>query len=406
MAKLKFEKRQNWIMVFFFQLCVVANNVLGTDESLYMIAKIATLAFFAVVTLRILQKGKLRFNQILLLPLALTVYCVATILWAYSPSTALSQMITQVQLLLLLLFTFWAMNDGVTVLDYLNAVYMSGIGMVIFALARYGGISQYTQAMIDGQRMGGQITNLNTFGMVFGNAALCAAYYMVLRKQRWHVVTFAIFSFFALSSASRKSMLMIVVGVVAIAVLHYGMRRIYRTLLWAVVVLVAAYFALKLPYFSEVAERIQNLFSGEQDASDIERNRMVEFGLELFKERPIHGYGMNNFSRLYYLNTYSHNNYIELLVSGGVVAFVLYYLMLLLPAFGLLLNRKKGEKLDPLHLMLWVWLMVEMAFGVAMVQVYNKNSWLLIGVLMTESVHAAARKPGLQEKNDEHPNEN
>ena len=129
---------------------------------------------------------------------------------------------------------------------------------------------------------------------------------------------------------------------------------------------------------------------------------MMEFGWELFKERPVHGYGMNNFSQKYYLNTYSHNNYIELLVSCGIVGFALYYAMLLLPALGLLFKRKKGEKLEPLHLMLWVWLMVEMVFGVAMVQVYNKNSWLLIGVLMAESVHAAARKPELQEKNDEH----
>lgn len=401
MAKIKIAKRPNWITVFFFQLCVIANNVLGTDERLYMVAKVATLAFFGVVALRILQKGKIRLNQVLILPTLMTVYCAATILWAYSPSTALSQMVTQVQLFLLLIFTFWSMNDGVTVLDYLNAVYISGIGMVLLALTRYGGISQYTQAMIDGERMGGEVTNLNTFGMVFGNAALCAAYYMVLKKKPWHILSFAVFAFFALSSASRKSMLMIVVGVVAIAVLHYGIRRIYKTLIWAVVVLVLAYVVLQLPYFSEVGERIQNLLSGKQDASDIERNRMVEFGLELFKERPLHGYGLRNFAKLYYLNTYSHNNYVELLVSGGIVALVLYYLMLLLPAVGLLLHRNKDEKLNPLHLMIWVWLMVEMVFGVAMVQVYNKNSWLLIGVLMAEAARTTGRKSGSQEYDDE-----
>lgn len=397
MAKLVIGKRSNWLTVFCFQLCIVANNLFGTDEKLYMISKLATLLFFGVVTLRILYKGKVQFNQILLLPILFIVYCTATILWAYSPSAALSKMTTQVQLLLLLVFTFWSMNDGVTVLDYLKAVYASGFGMVIFAMARYGGVSQYTDAMISGERMGEEITNLNTFGMVFGNAALAAAYYMVLKGKKIHIFPFVLFSFFALSSASRKAMLMVVVGVVALAVFHYGLRRIYKTLIIGAVVTVAAVYVLQLPYFGEIGERIQNLISGEKDASDIERQRMVEFGLRLFREKPIHGYGIGNYASMYHISTYSHNNYIELMVSGGVIALVLYYLMLLIPSVGLLLSRKKGDALDDLHLMLWVWVAVEVVFSVAMVQVYNKNSWLLMGVLMAEAVHATYRKNTLQE---------
>ena len=397
MAKILIGKRSNAITVFCFQLCIVANNLFGTDEKLFMISKLATLLFFGVVILRILYKGKVQYHHILLLPILFTVYCTATILWAYQPNVALSRMVTQIQLLLLLIFTFWAMNDGVTVLDYLKAVYVSGFGMVIFALSRYGGITQYTDAMIAGERMGGEISNLNTYGMVFGNAALCAAYYMVLKGKKKHIFSFILFSFFALSSASRKSMLMIVIGVVVLAVVHYGFRRIYKTLLVAAAVALLASYALKLPYFSEINERIQNLLSGEKDASDIERERMIEYGMQLFRMRPLHGFGIGNFASLYYIDTYSHNNYVELLVSGGVIALVMYYLMLLVPVLGLWLSKKRGQKIPHLHLMLWVWVVVEMTFSVAMVQVYNKNSWLLIGVLMAEAVHAAHGKNTLQE---------
>ena len=51
-----------------------------------------------------------------------------------------------------------------------------------------------------------------------------------------------------------------------------------------------------------------------------------------------------------------------------------------------------------LHLMLLVWLAVELIFGVAMVQLYNKNSWLLMGVLMAEAAHANRRSPAIQER--------
>lgn len=399
MAKIKVEKRNNWLTVFCFQLCVVANNLFSYDEQLFVVSKLATLLFFGVVLLRILQRGRIMYNHVLLLPIAFTAYCFATVLWAYQPNRALTQMVTQVQLLLLLLFTFWAMNDGVTLMDYLKALYVSGFGMLIFLVVRQGGIMQYINAMLAGERMGGAYAN--PYGMVFGNAALCAAYYMILRGRKKHLISLLLFTFFALSSASRKAMLMIVIGVVAISVLHYGWNRIYRTLLAGIALVFVGYFILRLPYFSEIRERFLNLITGEQDMSDIERNQMVKLGLDLFQEKPVFGYGIGNYAALCFRETYSHNNYVELLVSGGVIALVMYYLMPLVPALGLLEGKRRNEKIEPLHLMLYTWLTVELVFGVAMVQLYNKNSWLLMGVLMAEAAHAPYKRRMLQEKQDE-----
>jgi len=398
-AKIVIGKRSNWLTVFLFQLCVVTNNLFSYDATLYLIAKLATLLFFGVVVLRILQQGKVRYNHILLLPILFTTYCAATIIWAYQPSRALTQMVTQAQLLLLLLFTFWSMHDGVTVLDYLKAVYVSGFGMILFLMIGAGGPVQYLNAMMAGQRMGGEYAN--PYGMVMGNAALCAAYYAILKGKKKHFICVLILSFFALSTASRKAMLMVVIGVAVMAVVHYGWKRIYWTLLAGAAILVAMYFVLKLPYFGEMGERFLNMLTGEQDASDIERNRMVELGIELFKERPIHGYGIGNYAALCFRDTYSHHNYVELLVSGGVPALVLYYLMQLVPIQSLLQSKKKGQKLQPLSLMLLVWVAVELVFGVAMVQLYNKNSWLLMGVVMAGAAHAVGGKPELLGEVDE-----
>ena len=400
MAKLRINVRRNWITVLLFQLCVIANNVFGMDEKLFMVSKVVMLLFFGVMLFRILYKGKVRYNHILLLPILFTIYCVATALWAYYPSEVMSQMVTQIQLFLLLLFTFWGMSDGITTTDYLNAVNASGFGMMVYMLVNAGGPVQYFNAMLSGERMGGGYAN--PYGMVFGNAALSAAYYMILKGKKKHVFSIILFTFFALSSASRKAMLMVVVGIIAMVVMHYGWRRIYWTVLVAAALMLLLPYVLQLPYFGEIGERFANLLSGKQDGSDVERVRMMEYGWELFKEKPIQGYGLANFKRLYYYITYSHNNYIELLVSGGVVALVLYYLMHLVPIAGMLMGRRKGEKLPEMHLMLLVWLGVEWMFGIAMVQMYNKNSWLLIGVLMAESVQAVhSRNRALQENGNE-----
>ena len=191
---------------------------------------------------------------------------------------------------------------------------------------------------------------------------------------------------------------MVVLGVVAMAVMHYGLRRIYWTLLAATAVVIVLFYVMRLPYFGEIGERVTNLLSGEQDASDIERQQMIDLGIRLFKDKPIFGYGLDNYAALCFRETYSHHNYIELLVSGGVIALIMYYLIFLVPALGLLQARKKGQKMEPLHMILLVWLAVELLFGVAMVQLYNKNSWLLMGVLLSEAIHATYRKNTLQER--------
>ena len=56
---------------------------------------------------------------------------------------------------------------------------------------------------------------------------------------------------------------------------------------------------------------------------------MIELALELIEKNPLLGYGVNSFS-VYHANlgeqgTWSHNNYLELLVSGGILLPIIYY---------------------------------------------------------------------------------
>jgi O-antigen ligase len=52
---------------------------------------------------------------------------------------------------------------------------------------------------------------------------------------------------------------------------------------------------------------------------------MVEQGLRLWEQAPLLGNGLDSFRGLSGQGTYAHNNYIELLADGGVVAVVLFY---------------------------------------------------------------------------------
>jgi len=53
------------------------------------------------------------------------------------------------------------------------------------------------------------------------------------------------------------------------------------------------------------------------DSSANIRTAMINDGLNLWKGKPLFGYGVNQYRFETVYDTYSHNNYIELLVSGG-----------------------------------------------------------------------------------------
>lgn len=72
-----------------------------------------------------------------------------------------------------------------------------------------------------------------------------------------------------------------------------------------------------------------NLMGTAFNGSDRARMNLILYGLQWIKEKPILGYGMANFIRLYgniYSKAlYAHNNYIEIGVGLGLVGLVVYY---------------------------------------------------------------------------------
>lgn len=59
--------------------------------------------------------------------------------------------------------------------------------------------------------------------------------------------------------------------------------------------------------------------------STVKRIEMIEYAKKMFLIHPIFGWGIGAFAIKSGFGYYSHNNYMEILVSGGIVAFITYY---------------------------------------------------------------------------------
>lgn len=133
-----------------------------------------------------------------------------------------------------------------------------------------------------------------------------------------------------IATGSRKAVLL---GI--ILVVYLGVRRKIAAfvIFISAVFFVAASVALNvlsydaIYYTNSGVLAIDRTFGAlfEPDASIGERAYFIELGTQLFSDKPLLGHGFDSFREINPLGVYSHNNFVELAVSGGLTYLVSYY---------------------------------------------------------------------------------
>ena len=362
-----------------FVVCIVANAVWGSDANLFVLSKVAMLAFMVAVLFSILIEKKRKHNVVVALPLLLICYMFFSILWSFNSDKALQQFYTEVQLLLLCITVYEYISIYGELKEYIFSLYISGFFLALYALIVYGGPVRYVTLMSAGKRLGGLIANENVYGYVFAVAAISGLYYAIIRKKRLHFIPSVLFVFFSFSSGSKKDVFLIVAGSFFVCWFKYGLRKIYKIVFAIFILSLAGLFIIRLPQFAMIKERLDAFLSGNISSSDYARLNMIRFGWEKIMEKPIFGYGLQNFRLMFPSGQYSHNNFIEVAFSLGSIGFLIYYSMYFFPAVKMINNFR--QLTDDEKMMLII-LLVDVFIGIGTIQIYYKFSWILMGVLL------------------------
>ena len=136
-------------------------------------------------------------------------------------------------------------------------------------------------------------------------------------------------------TASRKAILMVALGISLFYYLKHPTKKI-RNLL---VIMVGIYISYMLlmnvdALYNAIGWRIEGALAlfgkkGKADSSALLRAKYIYVGMKAWKKSAVLGYGLDNF-RIINLHatghlTYSHNNFIEILVGVGAIGFLIYY---------------------------------------------------------------------------------
>lgn len=229
------------------------------------------------------------------------------------------------------------------------------------SFATYNPLAEFVSEFDISNRASGLVGNANVLAMQ-ANFALLAL--IVLRpKARLNLVlvVWGLALHAVATSGSRKGLvLLFLITAYFVFFKHFEKSFNHARLLIALGILAIIVVAISqieslinfLPIDNILAlNRILLALSG-QDTSFSERQLLASEATEFFLQRPIFGYGLDSFRHISIKSVYSHNNFLEIGVSGGIVLLLLYYSIYVVSWARL---RKRHSR-DHLTMLPWLFL--------------------------------------------------
>lgn len=366
-------------MAVFFSIMIIANSTFEIDVNLYVVPKVLIFIFFVMMSVVIFLNIKNReplYCKAIAFPVVFFAWETLSLIWSVDKSYSLFKWTTQAQIFLLFLFVYYYMRTKGSLKTFLTATYISGYALLFYTIYRYG-LSYVLDAMSKSVRLGGLINNENIYGLVFASAILVAFYWITQKKSKLHIISIVLFTFFALSSGSKKAVVMIVAGIMGISILAYGFRRLWKVFLVLAILFAGIMIVVNTGLFPSIVDRFESFFSGNLNSGDRNREMFRQAGLELILKRPSLGYGLSSYAKVSGFGVYSHDNFIEIGVGNGVIGLILYYLPWVYSAVFMMRGffEKKSD-----CLILFILIMLYIVMGVGYVQFDTRGVWILWAV--------------------------
>lgn len=192
--------------------------------------------------------------------------------------------------------------------------------------------------------------NVNTVAVYLGIMSIPCIYKVIFEKKYYYLLPYGLSTAIMLLTGSKKALVFIFCGLLMLSVLKNGIK-LHKYILQILLAIVLLSFVLNNDFlYNIIGIRIIdfigtlgfNIEGANISNSTLLRLMMYKLGYSAFLSKPLFGGGWFYFSYYSGLGTYSHNNYLELLVTYGVLGFSIYYSMFII----VLARLKKIIKVD------------------------------------------------------------
>lgn len=357
----------------------------------------------------ILNRGRivLRFDAYVVFCLLFMAYVLASSLWAIKPDDSVEAAATLFRTFgcAYLLYVSYAAQSEFDFIGYIKLIMWAGYVVAIYSLLYYGLDTIIAAGKYENLRLDNSFSNVNTIGMFCALACMIQVCVLVLEKKRfsWTMLLMIPSVVVIAATQSRKALIWLVLGFLCAVAVKASMGnknvivRCIKILLICVPVAFAVYGILQLNTFSGIRDRMDILLGSvvgkEADLSITLRGNMRELGWRWFWKNPILGIGVANphiiAARELSVDTYLHDNFVELLCGGGIVGFILYYGMYVY-LFAKLWKYRNTDRGLVAFFAAWLILMLIMNYGMVTYLSKLQNFYLMIHFLNILMLHRKA----------------
>lgn len=287
----------------------------------------------------LLISNKAKLNQYFWWVLLFNVWGSVSFFWALEPGNTLIFMKTAVAQMIFFIPLSMIIRNKDDFYKILNIVVFAILMAVVYL---YFNIDR---SILGQSRITEEGWNANSIGIMSSVAILLCLSIMQRSKSPsksvfyfvvyWVAIVFL--TYISLFTGSRKSLFILVFGVSLYYLITSKNNKVLTIAGTLSFISLFYYLVINVPgLYNVMGVRVEGLLAqitgkGNIDYSTYTRIEMVDYGFTWFKNNPLFGHGMNNYRSLYYsvtgLDTYSHNNYVELLVGVGIIGTAIYYYM-------------------------------------------------------------------------------
>lgn len=384
----------NPIVWFLFVIYIVLSNIvtqlLNMEASRISGIILLTPILFMIIVFVFVSKGRIKtkFTYYHSYILIFGIFCLVSSLWAQSPELSISKGIDIIETLIIMMVVSICFRQKDSVDSIMKAVMWGYYTVILYEIAFYGW-DYFVMAMKESTRVTSEFLNSNTLGMCASFAIIINLYLILSKKiSIWSAILIFGGAVIVFASESRKALVSLVFGVFLYLMIR-SFRKDQKTLpllrfLIALPILIfIGYQIIQLPMLSGMMDRVEGLLNiftgGAVEKSAMIRMSLMQLGMTLFKQHPILGVGIDN-PRLFTYGVagqsfYLHNNFIEMLSSGGIIGFIVYY-WIYVKLLASYIKRRNFD--DPQFCICLVLLILTLIMDFGMVSYYSKSTYILL----------------------------
>lgn len=350
----------------------------------YLLATVFLSYIILMPNPRIIFPMPLLFSTIFLFLMAISIN------WAPFPNATRTISFLQINLLSIIIVNVVRKPDGLKYVFYgiISGLLYSGLYLFLDS-STLDGLKQ-------GERAGSVVGNPNaySFALLVG-VILIANRIVTVREKAFpkillYILGVMFFSYQILyATGSRKGFILLFLFLGLLTLLMAKRvnltKKVFVSFFLVGSMVISLWWVKELPVFQRILNislYIQGESIGERSLGT--RVLMYATGLELFYQRPLLGWGAQQYEYISGFKTYSHSNFIEILANHGVIGLFIYYML-----FVSLISRVwrlKKKTLSKKEKAMRYWILTSIVFllvwDVAAVSYYNKLFWILLATLI------------------------